>query len=282
MLRFVGHVRRSAPLFLLTIALTTPAPGSAQMRPLEPVDWQAFSASGGRASLGAAILAGQRAALLGSKGRLLDLGVVHASFRVDRVLITVGGSARRTFVQEERYSEPAEGVRAGDDDRSDSGTVSVSTTVALGIPAGANPGRAAWAVRFGVRLPTTDDVQGLERDETDVFASVAGRQRRGAWEVDGELGASIFGVQGDRFAQTDPYQYAGGVRWLGGSARPYARITGHVDTRTHGPPRGNENLSELRFGAEIGGSRWLDAEAIVGLARHSPAWGVRIRAGVTF
>ncbi len=255
---------------------------AAQMRPLDPIEWEAFSAPGGRASLGLAVLSGQRAALLGSKGRLLDLGMVSAAFRVDRVVITVLGSARRAFDQQERYSEPAEGVRPGDDDRSDAGTVTIATTVALGVPAGGDPGTASWAARFGVRLPTTDDREGLERDETDVFASVGGRHRTDAWELAGELGASIFGVHGNRFAQTDPYQYAAAVRMLGRRARPYAHVTGHVDTRTHGPPRGNDNLSEVRVGAEIGGRRWIDAAAILGLSRHSPAWGVRVRAGIVW
>ncbi|MDH3224837.1 MAG: hypothetical protein OEO23_14045 [Gemmatimonadota bacterium] len=252
------------------------------MRPLDPIKWAAFSAPGGVASLGVTVLSGQRAALLGSKGRFLDLGVLDASFRFDRVLVSVGGSGTRRFTQQDRFSAPAPGVREGDDDRSDAGVVWASTTVALGVPEGESPRDARLAVRFGVRLPTTDDVQGIERDETDFFASVGGRHVRGAWELSGEVGAGIFGVYGERFAQTDPYHYAVGVRRLGQRARPYAELTGHFDTRTNGAPRGNEDQSELRLGAEIGGLRWLDLHAIVGLAEYSPDFGVQVRVGTVF
>ena len=252
------------------------------MRPLDPIDWSGFAHPGGDVAVGAMALTGQRAALLGSEGRLLELGLLEMAFRFDRVLIHVVGSAARGFHPESRFAAPATGVRAGDDDRWDVGTVWASTTVALGVPEGKDPRDARWAVRFGVRLPTTDDVIGIERDETDFFASLGRRHRVGSWEVAGELGASIFGVHGERFAQTDPYQYALGARRVDDAVRPYAELTGHYDTRTNGAPRGNEDLSELRLGVELGSKRFVDLQGIVGLARYSPDFGVRVRVGTAF
>ena len=286
-LRLIQVARPVRSVFLSAVLLLGASGGGAgaQMRPLDPVEWAPFHQDGGLVTVGGSVLFGQRAALLGSEGRLVEYGELVIAMRVDRVVIHVGGAPIRTFDQQTRYREPAEGVRPGDDSRSDAGTVWASTTVALGVDEGSDPSAARWAARFGVRLPTTDDVQGLERDETDFFVSLARRQDLGEWELSTELGASIFGVHGDRHAQTDPYQYQLALRRAVGAesaVRPYAELTGHVDTRTHGAPLGNDHLSELRLGAEIGARRFLNVAAIVGLATHSPDFGIRVRVGTVY
>lgn len=280
---------RLAPGLALVLALLSPvalSPASPpQLRPVEPIDWTGFEEERGSMSIGAMVLGGQRAALLGTEGRLVELGTLEFAVRVDRLLIHVRASPYRRFVQsarfDDRFAEPAVGVERADGTRVDAGTVLVSTTLPLGRSGARDTGRQQFVVRFGMRLPTTDDVIGIERDETDVFLSVGTRRVVDAWDLAAEVGVAIFGrATGE--GQTDPILYGASIRRTGAAIRPYAEWIGHHDTRRGGAPRGNENLGEVRIGLRTGDRWWLDAHAIVGVAEFSPDVGGRVRLGVRF
>lgn len=263
----------AAGLFLL------PASGTAQLRPLEAMDWIAFEAEVGSAFVGVAGFRDHPASLLGSEGRLLELGLVGASFRSGRIVLAFQGSVVRVFEPFETFAEPLPQVEADDGARrSDSGDYRVSTSVRL------TSLNSPWnaALRFGARLPTTDDRVGLERDRTDFFTTFAGRHRRGQLSLEAEVGFAINGVATTQFDQTDPILYGAGVvyRWPG--AEGSVRLAGHYDTRTNGPPRGNEHLSELNAGVRTMGDTWVQAEVVRGLAEFSPAWGFQLRVGRSF
>lgn len=281
------RVARTAPCISVIVMLllsppVNPDPVVAQMRPLDPIDWAGFDEQRGSVSIGGTVLSGQRAAFLGTEGRLVEVGAVEFAFRVDRLLLHVAASPYRRFTGSDRFDEPEVGVEPGAGTRVDAGTVVASTTVPLGGD-GARRGRTQqFALRFGVRLPTTDDVVGLERDETDAFATVGTRRVIGAWDLAGEVGFGIFGVRSPDGGQTDPILYAASIRRTGALLRPYAEWTGHHDTRANGAPRGNENLSEVRLGVELGTRWWVDAHAIAGLSTFSPEVGGRLRVGLRF
>jgi hypothetical protein len=257
-------------------------PAFAQLRPVDPIDWAGFEEARGSVALGGTLLSGQRAAFLGTAGRLVEVGALELTFRVDRLLLHVVASPYQRFTGSDRFAEPAVGVERRDGARVDAGSVVASTTVPLG-GSGARTARAQqFALRFGMRLPTHDDAIGLERDETDVFATFGTRRVVGAWDVAGEVGFGIFGVRSPTGGQTDPILYAASIRRDGALLRPYLEWTGHHDTRAQGAPRGNENLSEVRIGVEVGNRWWLDAQAIAGLSTFSPDAGGRVRVGLRF
>ena len=266
----------------LVALLARPTAVDAQLRPLEPIDWQGFEEERGSVSVGGTLLSGQRAAFLGTEGRLLEVGAMELTFRVDRLLLHVVASPYRRFTASDRFADPAVGVEPGEGARIDAGSVVATTTVPLGGPGARDAGRQHFALRFGMRLPTSNDVVGLERDETDVFATVGTRRVVGAWDLAAELGFGVFGVRSPDGGQTDPVLYAASVRRTGAVVRPYAEWTGHHDTRSVGAPRGNENLSEVRLGLEVGTRWWLDAHAIAGISTFSPDVGARLRVGVRF
>ncbi len=271
-----------AALAALAAAGTSAFPAHAQLRPMEPIDWPGFEEERGSVSVGGTLLRGQRAAFLGTEGQFVEVGAVELTFRVDRLLLHVTAAPYRRFSGSIRFAEPALGVEQREGARIDAGSVVVSTTVPLGDSGARSAGRQHFAVRFGARLPTSDDVVGLERDETDVFATVGTRRVVGAWDLAGELGFGIFGVRSPDGGQTDPVLYALSIRRAGSRVRPYAEWTGHHDTRALGAPRGNENLSEVRIGVELGSRWWLDAHAIAGISTFSPNLGGRIRLGLRF
>lgn len=275
----VGGLLVKTGALALGLSAVAAGPLSGQLRPLPPVDWRALDAQHGAAYVGVSAFASQRASLVGRQGRLIQLGMVGASFRTGRVLLSFEGSVFRLFVAGERFAEASPLVEGEDlARRTDSGDFVVNTHLLL--TGGASPTRAL--VRFGVRLPTTDDRVGLERDQTDFFATLAARHQRQRAFVDGELGFGIHGVAGSQHDQTDPvlFNMSAGYEW--DRLEASLRLGGQYDTRAHGPPRGNEHLAELTWGFRGTGTLWAALEFTRGLARFSPSWGTSIRVGRTF
>lgn len=278
----MGVVSRAGIWALLAMGAVFAAsagPAAGQLRPLRPVDWRALDASHGSAYLGIAAFTQQPASLVGQQGRLLQFGMVGASFRTGRVMLSFEGSIFRVFDAGERFAEPSPLVEGVDlTRRTDSGDYVINTHLILT----SGQSQTDALIRFGVRLPTTDDRIGLERDQTDFFATMAGRQRLGRLSLDGELGFGIHGVAGTVHDQTDPLLFGLRATWGWVPLETSVRIGGQYDTRENGPPRGNEHLAELTWGIRTTGGTWVSAEAARGLARFSPSWGAALRVGRAF
>ena len=276
-MRLLLGVPMSAVLGMLGSAVLTPA--DAQLRPLDPMDWEAFDEELGSAFIGVAGFRGQPASLLGSEGRLIELGWMGAAVRSGRIVLSFQGTAYRLFDPSESFAEPLPNVEGQNvARRKDTGDFRLAT--AMRLTSGAGSWNAAF--RFGVRLPTTNDRVGLERDMTDFFTTLGVRYQRGplAWDVD--LGGAINGVAGSLSEQTDPVLYSTGVAYQWSGWEPALRLSGQYDTRFIGPPRGNEHLSELKLGARTLGTTWLHANVVYGLADFSPDLGLELRLGRSF
>lgn len=251
----------------------------AQLRPLDPAEWRVWE--GGRtvvAGVGGGVFADQRASLAGTGGRLVEAGSFSVALRTGRVAFEAGGTAQRFFRDQRVFAAPVGDARPDDDGRRhDSGDYRIATVVRL------TPARApALAVlRFGTRLPTTDNKVGLDRDALDFFALLGGRVRRGALAAGAEAGISINGTRDPAREQRDVLVYA--------LAAEYAAMPGLVPTlslvgNVPGLPdrviRGNEDLGEVRLGVRAGGRRWVRVELVRGLTDFSPSAGVVVAAGI--
>jgi hypothetical protein len=269
---------RIAVLAAMASLAATAVPTVAQLRPLDPVDWRDLDDGTVSAAMGLDVLLDQRASLAGTSGRLLELGVFRAVWRVNRVALEIAGTPVRVFRDELVFAQPAQGaVPAPEGRRVDAGDFRLSTIVRLngqGAPLQAG-------LRFGVRLPTTDETVGLERDQTDFFSTVAGRLRHGPLDLSGELGIGIYGSRVG-IDQTDPVIFGLGASLDLGPVTPVLAATGQHDTRANGPRRGTEDLGELRLGVRAGTRRWLSVSAVRGWARFSPGFGVSVRFGSRF
>ncbi len=259
------------------LLLGLPRATDAQLRPLDPLEWQAFDAAEPvRLELGVAGFDGQRASLAGVRGELWELGVVRASWRTGRVLFEASGTALRVFHDEVRLEEPVAGVKpARDGRRLDAGDWEVATAVRL-TPAD-RP--VDLALRFGTRLPTTDNRVGLERDATDFFALVAGRWRVGNLALSAESGLGIHGTRDPEFEQSDVWSYALAVAYQRGGLTSRIELVGQKDGLDYRPPRGTEELRELRLSVSAGRKRWIALSLVRGLAEFSPAAGLSIAIG---
>lgn len=267
---------RAAPPVAVAVMLTfMPASASAQLRPLDPLEWQVYEPLTflvGEAGVGS--LWEQHATLAGTRGRLLELGNYRVTFRFDRMAVELAGTALWRLTGEEVLGPPAAWVDPPDGTpRQDAGFASAATLVNL------TPPRLPVdvVVRFGARIPTTSDESGLDRDRTDFFALAALRYRAGPLSLTAENGVGIHGAVDERYPQSDVWAYTFGAEYRQPGFFAAAQLVGHQNKLEL---RGNETLRELRLGGGIGGRRWLSVTYIRGVTEFSPEHGVRVGAGV--
>lgn len=270
--------RKANPIVLAVAVTIAAGPLGAQLRPLEPVQWRLLETGETfAAELGFSRFSGQRASLAGTRGDLWELGNFGVAWRTGRVVLAAEGTAQRRFRERSRFAAPYPDVDAADDGRRhDSGDYRVSTTVRL--TAERNP----WLgiVRFGARLPTTDNSTGLDRDAVDFFAMLGGARSLGRVSIQAETGLGIHTTRETRFEQEDLFLYSVRGEYRGFAITPSIAILGQLHGTTHSAIRGVENLGELRVGLRAGVQKWVRAEVVAGYETFSPSSGVIISAGI--
>ncbi len=265
------------PAILVALA-SAPSPSSAQLRPLDAFDWRVLEGEGTvLVEAGGGWLGDQRASLAGTEGALWEAGNVRAFWRTGRVVVEAGGTVRRIFREHGRFAPAEPFVTAADDGkRADAGDYRIATAIRL-----TNDGAPVAALlRFGTRLPTTDNRVGLDRDATDFFATIGGRARRGRVAMQAEAGVGIFGTRDPDFEQDDLLVYAAKAEYDAGGIVPSLSVVGQQVGAGHHEIRGNESLGEVRAGLRAGRRRFVRAEVVRGYTAFSPGWGVLVSAGI--
>lgn len=266
-------------LFLAASASAFFNPASAQLRPLEPLDADIIHGQS-RLSIHAGLsrLFDQRASIAGTTGDLWEIGNFGIGWRTGRVTLEASGTAQRFFRETSRFAEPFPDVEPSDDGhRNDSGDYRLSTTVSVTPPRWPVNG----TVRFGVRLPTTDNTTGLDRDATDFFGTIGVSAMRSRVGITGEVGVGIHTTRDPRFEQEDLFLYAFRADYRGRRIIPAVAIVGQAHGSAHASIRGVENLGEVRLGLRTAGNRWIRAEIVRGWEAFSPAAGVIVTFGVS-
>lgn len=273
-----ARVHWLVPCAALLLAAAAP-PAGAQLRPLDPIDWRTLTdARVWSATVGAAAFRHQTASLAGTRGDLWEAGNFRLGWRTGRVVIEGAGTLQRFFRDRERFASPDTNayVTAPGPRRHDSGDYRIQTTVRLTPDAW----RTLGVLRFGTRLPTTDNQTGLDRDATDFFFTLGARAPRGALTLDAEAGLGIVTTRRVSFEQEDVLLYVLGASYAAGPLTPSLTLVGQRRGASHREVRGNEDLSELRFGLRAGSRRWLRLEAVRGLEETSPKGGLILSMGV--
>jgi hypothetical protein len=267
----------SVRLFWALCALALVAsPASAQLRPVGPLDWELLTTPRTlNIAFGVGYILDQHASLAGTRGNLLELGNFQMAWRSGRISVEIAGTLRRRFEDDSVVRPPILGTDPPNGEvRTDAGDILASTLVRL--TGSTQP--VLLAVRFGTRLPTTSNEPGLDRDRTDFFASVGARYGVGPFAISGETGVGILSTRIDGVDQLDVLTYSGAIEYRFGRVVASSTIVGQDDMHSR-VIRGNEDLSELRFGVRAGERLWLSAFAIKGLADFSPGTGVLLMAG---
>lgn len=253
------------------------ASASAQLRPLNQTQWSLFDTPAEvSATLGFSRLFDQRASLAGSSGHLWEIGSFSLAWKTGRVVLEAAGTAQRVFKERSQFAAPYPDVRpAVDGDRHDSGDYRISTAVRL------TPDRwpVRGGVRFGTRLPTTDNETGLDRDAIDFFALLGGTAGSRFIALTGEAGLGIHTTRESRFEQDDLFLYSLKAETRG-QLRPSIEITGQKHGQGHREIRGVEDLGEIRLGLRAGKMRWIRVEGVKGFETFSPSTGVIVTAGI--
>lgn len=272
------RVRRCA--LALTVALAALATrAESQLRPLEPLPASAWdTAHVLTLAAGGSVLTDQRASLAGTSGTLAELANFSLAWRSGRVVVEVAGTVARHFREDGRFIA-AESEVAPDTDgvRADAGDLRVSTAVRL-TPPGVG---VLGVVRFGVRLPTTDNRIGLDRDATDIFLLLGGAGQFGPLWLAGDAGLGIHGTRELRYEQEEVLLYAVRAELRGARLTPTLGAVGQMHARTHPAIRGVEDLGELRAGLRWGTRRWLHLEGVRGFTSFSPSSGLRLALGTS-
>ena len=254
-------------------------PGAAQLRPLDPMGWSTFERPGGTFVAGGGFYTGQRVSLAGVEGRLAELAAFQLTWAYERVAVRLGGTLFRFFDDQRVFAEPLEDTRPPDGtSRRDVGDIRVSTIIRLT----ADDARVGAAFRFGTRLPTTDNREGLGRDQADFFATFGLRFHEGPLAISLEGGAGVNGTRDPRHEQVDPILFAASFLYEAGLVSPFLELTGQHDPRSSRDRRGNENLGEVRVGALIGGDRWIKVMVSRGWTPFSPEVGLTVLFGTRF
>ena len=266
-----GSLRAAA----LLVFLIVPSAVDAQLRPLEPMDWTALNGGAARIEMRVGYLNAQRASLAGTEGQLFEVGEVRATVPVHGVLLELAGTPQRYLFDEEVFAAPTGDAQAPSSDRRrhDSGDYRVGAAFRL-----AQPGAVDVVLRFGTRLPTTDNRIGLERDQTDFYGLLGGGWKTGRVAVGAEAGVGIHGTRISTYEQSDVLLYAVRAELVSGSLAPHVVLTGQNDLKSR-EIRGNEDLSEVRLGLTLGKTRWLTASLVAGLTEFSPEWGLLVGGG---
>ena len=268
---------KGRPIAVLA-ALSCASPAAAQLRPLEPAAWEMLE-PGRQAEvlLGGALLYGQRASRAGPEGRLLEAGNFAIRLRFERIVLEGAGTLYRRLDDEVVIKPPmAETHPVDGDGRSDTGDYRVSTIVRLN----SLESPTVALLRFGTRLPTTNNREGLERDQTDFFALLGVGHTFDALQVGAEAGVGINGTRDPTYEQSDVAVYALTAEYGAGVIRPTASFIGHFDGLKNGSVRGSEDLKELRVGLQAHGRAWrLQLQGIKGFETYSPDYGAAITVG---
>jgi hypothetical protein len=272
-----AFLRAAAAAVGLVAAFVSTA--SAQLRPLDPTDFRALDGERARIQIGVGVYNDQFASLVGTTGRLIEAGDVRASYRSGRMVVEVAGAIQRFYREEKIVDVPAEGVMESSRERTrhDAGDYRVQTVLRI---TGDTIG-AAGILRFGTRLPTTDNRVGLERDQTDFFATLGTVFSRGRFFLGAEAGIGIHGTRLASYEQSDVLLYAATIERRAALLSPFVSVTGQNNLHVWSV-RGNEDLGEVRAGVRIGNTRWITATFVRGYHRSSPTSGFLISAGSSF
>lgn len=269
---------RRAIARVFAFLVLAPAGAAAQLRPLEPIQWRLFAEGQSiAAEFGAGRFLDQRASLAGTTGDLWEVGNFSLAWRTGRVVVEAAGTAQRFFRETGTFDAPYPDVEpSGDGRRHDSGDYRLSTTIRLTPSSFPFDG----VVRFGTRLPTTDNTTGLDRDALDFFATVGAIVIRNGFAIAGDAGLGIHTTREQRFEQDDLMLYALRAEYRTRLVTPSFAVLGQMHGTTHSAIRGVENLGEMRAGLRAGRSVWVRAEYVKGYETFSPSSGMIVTAGV--
>lgn len=273
-------------MFAVLLSLLCIVGASAQQRPLLTEDVDIIPPGSLRIQVGVDFMQNAKFPVSGLTGDLTRVGVVginvglapNVELQINGVLqnflsinsVTVPPPIPLSFVPTNTIST------------NDVGDFTLATKIKVRAETKRGP---SLGIRFGVKLPNSNQARGIGLNTTDAFGSILfGKKfgRDGRVNTFGNLGLAILTAPTGLFTQNDvlTYGFASIVR-LNNHINFAGEINGRANTRPGRGPLGTESQSEARFGMQVKASGLrFDFAGIAGLTNFSPRSGVTF--GVTY
>jgi len=265
--------------FLLVLfCLLAFLPLAAQNRPLQTSDAEILPPGTMRAEVGFDFLQDVNFPLSGLSGDLTSLGVIGVRMGVGKMVEVQLEGAVQNFLDVKKQGASFVPVLELTGPRSthDTGDFSLSTKIRIFGDRGRWP---SLAMRFGFRMPNSNQARGVGTNSTDVFALFILQKHFGKLNLFGNAGVAILQSPNAKFSQNDVLLYGGAFAYpLHRRLNVVGEAAGRYSSRkiTTGLI-GTESRSQARFGFQVfaGGFQW-DVAGIAGLAKDDA------RSGFTF
>jgi hypothetical protein len=227
-----------------------------------------------RIGLGATILHGVAIPFSGLAGDLTQWGVLRVDFGLgDNFELQVRGIARQDLHIDRSRSNPVPPTDVTGDRTHDVGDFSIATLVKLSSERGRRP---SVGCRIELKLPNTDDTNGIGTNTSDVFLSLLLEKRLGRFALFTDSGLGILSEPTVARSQNDVFVYGLGSEYaLSSSLTLMSELYGRWAPSGSRP--GTEDHSQLR-----GGIAWktgrVTCELLLsrGLTRHDEKLGLAL------
>ncbi len=275
-------------VFFLLLCLFASLPLSAQNRPLRTADAEILPPGTMRAQVGFDFLQNVDFPLSGLSGDLTSVGVVDVRLGVGKMVeVQLEGAVQHFLDVKKRGAKfvpileldgtcntpTGGGPVTGGCSTHDTGDFSLITKVRIFPETGRRP---SLAMRFGFKMPNSNQVRGIGTNSTDVFAAFILQKRFGKLNLFGNLGLAILQSPNAEFSQNDVLIYGGAFTYpLHRRFNVAGEVAGRHSTRTiNADLAGTESRSQARFGFQIfaGGFQW-DVAGIAGLTKNDASTG---------
>ena len=206
--------------------------------------------------------------LSGLSGDLTSVGVVDLRLGVGKMVEVQLQGAVQHFLDVKKQGASFVSLSTHD-----TGDFSLITKVRIFPETGRRP---ALAMRFGFKMPNSNQARGIGTNSTDAFAAFILQKHFGKLNLFGNLGLAILQSPNAKFSQNDVLIYGGAFTYpLHRRFNVAGEVVGRHSTRTINKDlTGTESRSQARFGFQIfaGGFQW-DVAGIAGLTKNDASTG---------
>ncbi len=213
--------------------------------------------------------------LSGLSGDLTSVGVVDVRLGVGKIVEVQLQGAVQNFLDVKKRGASFVPVLelTGPQSTHDTGDFSIATKIRI---FGEQERRPSLAMRFGFKMPNSNQARGIGSNTTDVFAMLILQKHFGKLNLFGNAGVAILQSPNAKFSQNDVLLYGGAFMYpLHRRLNAVGEVAGRYSAREiNADLIGTGNRSQARLGLQIfaGGFQW-DVAGIAGLARNDARTG---------
>ncbi len=280
----IAIMLRTFALLLIFVSFTVAA--NAQQRPLITDDIDIVPTGSVEVSAGVDFFQNAKFPLSGLRGDLTRIGDIRIRQGfASNVEIQIEGTLQNFLAINSSFGPSAIPLNVSGNSTNDFDDITVSAKIKLLNETKTLP---AIGMKFGFRMPNTDQARGIGTNQINIFSKLIIQKRFGKRagrtplaNIYGNFGLGIMNAPLANFTQNDVFLFGvAGIFRINDRINIATEVNGRSSIRRNAP-LGTESLAQLRIGTQIKASGLrFDTAAIFGLTRFSPRTGVTF--GVTY